>query len=281
MASAPLFGPDGDWTRTYLPDGRPPSVDSRIRLPAPAGTLRLLADEGPAVAYGGPLGRRSAAYLRTTGAPLDAADFAAYASMWTEPIEIDYRGVRAVSHPPNSCGIVALQTLRLLERFEPPTLSCYDGHGWADVVWVHLGLEASRLALAERDRWVADPDAMAAGSAEAMLSDERIGALASRLDRTHTMRPSTPTLPAGGGTAYITTADSEGAVVSLLEANYQGRTCRMVPRDRSSRWPIRAARDRLRRSDESARGILGAAGRAVLTTLATGRSHVTPRSGPP
>jgi gamma-glutamyltranspeptidase/glutathione hydrolase len=201
--------------------------------------------------------------------------------MWTEPIEIDYRGVRAVSHWPNSCGIVALQTLRLLERFEPPTLSRYDGLGWADVDWVHRGLEASRLALAERDRWVADPDAMAAGSAEAMLSDERIGALASRLDRTHTMRPSTPTLPAGGGTAYITTADSEGAVVSLLEANYQGRTCRMVPRDRSSRWPIRAARDRLRRSDESARGILGAAGRAVLTTLATGRSHVTPRSGPP
>jgi gamma-glutamyltranspeptidase/glutathione hydrolase len=220
--SAPILGTDGDWARTYLPEGRPPAVGSVVRLPALATTLRGIADEGPDVAYRGALGRRSARYLRDAGAPIDAVDFERQSSSWVEPISIDYRGVRAVSHPPNSCGIVALQTLGILTRFPPPSPAAYDGRGWSDADWIHLGLEASRLALAERDRWVTDPDAMADGAADAMLSDARIDELASRIDRVRVAEVTPVTAPAGGGTVYIATADADGGLVSLLESNFMG-----------------------------------------------------------
>ena len=84
------------------------------------------------------------------------------------------------------------------------------------------GVEASRLTLAERDRWVTDPDAMADGALEAMLSDDRIDELAARLDPARVAQPTPATLPAGGGTVYITTADADGSLVSLLESNFMG-----------------------------------------------------------
>jgi gamma-glutamyltranspeptidase/glutathione hydrolase len=220
--SASIFGTNGDWARTYLPAGHPPAVGAVVRLPALAATLGRIAADGADVAYRGPLGARSATYLREAGAPLDATDLERYRATWGEPIAIDYRGVTAVSHPPNSCGVVALQTLRVLSRFAPRPPEAFDGRGWSDADWVHLGLEASRLALAERDRWVTDPDAMAAGAIEAMLADERIDALAARIDPAHAAQPVAATLPAGGGTVYITTADQDGGLVSLLESNFMG-----------------------------------------------------------
>jgi gamma-glutamyltranspeptidase / glutathione hydrolase len=220
--SAAIFGTNGDWARTYRPYGRPPGIGSVVRLPALAATLRRIADEGPDVAYRGALGRRSAAYLREAGAPIDPVDFERFRSTWVEPIAIDYRGARAVSHPPNSCGVVALQTLGILSRRPPPSRDAYDGRGWSDVDWIHLGVETSRLTLAERDRWVADPDAMADGALEAMLSDDRIDELAARLDPERVAAPTPATLPAGGGTVYITTADADGSLVSLLESNFMG-----------------------------------------------------------
>jgi gamma-glutamyltranspeptidase/glutathione hydrolase len=117
---------------------------------------------------------------------------------------------------------VALETLAILERFEPPPPGVFDGRGVADARWVHIGLEASRLALADRDRWLTDPDAMAAGHLERMLSRERAIELAGRID-IERAAPVTPSaLPTGGGTVYLATADAEGGVVSLIESNSTG-----------------------------------------------------------
>ncbi|MFV2064909.1 MAG: gamma-glutamyltransferase, partial [Chloroflexota bacterium] len=151
-----------------------------------------------------------------------ASSMASHSSDWVTPIGIDYRGVRSISHPPNSVGVVALQTLGMLDRFEAPAAGSFDGSGWADSRWVHLGLEASRMALAERDAHVTDPASMPADTVAEMLSDELIDVLASRLDA-HQVRASRPSSsPPGGGTVYLTTADRWGGLVSLLQSNYQG-----------------------------------------------------------
>ena len=62
------------------------------------------------------------------------------------------------THRPNSSGLVALEILNILEQFEPPAPSVFGGGRGADTRWVHLGLEASKLAMADRDAHLTDPD---------------------------------------------------------------------------------------------------------------------------
>jgi gamma-glutamyltranspeptidase/glutathione hydrolase len=220
--AAGVFGVDGDWARTYRPDDRATLAGRTVRLPALARTLRALASEGPDFAYTGALAARTAEYFAARGVPIDATDLADHSSDWGKPIRLDYRGVASLSHPPNSVGVVALQTLGLLKRMPAPVGDAFDGQGWRDAAWIHAGLEASRLALMERDAWVTDPRSMPASTVETMLSDARLDALAARIDPAAAMPPAQGSLPGGGGTVYLTAADRWGNVVSLIESNYLG-----------------------------------------------------------
>lgn len=220
--SAEIFGADGDWGRTYRPEGHATVPGQTVRLPALARTLRTLATDGASVAYEGSLAARTAQYFAACGVPIDADDLAAHTSDWGTPIGLDYRGVRSLSHAPNSVGVVALQTLGLLARMPAPVANAFDGRGWSDAAWIHAGLEASRLALAERDAWVTDPRHMPEAAVDGMLSDERLDALLARIDPAAAMPLAPGSLPGGGGTVYLTAADGWGNVVSLIESNYQG-----------------------------------------------------------
>jgi gamma-glutamyltranspeptidase/glutathione hydrolase len=220
--AAERFGASGDWARTYRPDGRPWREGETVRLGALAGTLRTLAAEGPDTLYTGALAARAAAYLAERGSPVRLSDLEDHRSDWGTSIATTYRGVTCLSHPPNSCGPVALETLGILERFGAPPRDAFDGLGVADARWVHLGLEASRLALADRDRWLTDLDAMGPGDLDRMLSSERATELASRIDPERAAPVTPSTLPAGGGTIYLATADAQGGAVSLIESNYAG-----------------------------------------------------------
>ncbi len=219
---ATAFGEDGDWATTYRPPDRASTPGQTLRLPALKRTLRALSDEGPSAPYSGSIARSTASYFERRGAPISADDLAAHASDWDSPLSIDYRGVTSLSHPPNSVGVVALQTLGLLSRFAAPSPAAWDGRGWADAGWIHLGLEASRLALAERDAHVTDIAYMADGEVERMLSDLHIDRLAARIDPDRPMDPIAGTLPRAGGTIYLATTDQWGNAVSLLQSNYQG-----------------------------------------------------------
>ncbi len=220
--SALVFGDDGDWAHVYRPERRPRHPGALVRLPALERTLHRLVVEGPSAPYTGSVASAWADYLGTRGSPVGATDLAAHTSDWGRPLAADYRGLTALSHAPNSVGVIALQTLGLLARFAPPPADAFDGRGWADPGWIHLGLEASRLALVERDSYVTDPAWMQEGETEAMLSPERLDALAARIDPARAMHLDPGTLPGGGGTVYIATADRWGNAVSLLQSNYQG-----------------------------------------------------------
>ncbi|MEX1343459.1 MAG: gamma-glutamyltransferase family protein [Candidatus Limnocylindrales bacterium] len=220
--SAVVFGADGDWASVYRPDERARRPGALVRLPALERTLRALVAEGPSAAYDGSVADRTTAYFAARGVPIGRHDLAAHTSDWSVPLSADYRGLTSLTHAPNSVGVVALQTLRLLSRFGSPDPTAWDGRGWTDAAWIHLGLEASRLALAERDAHVTDPGHMAAGEVEAMLSSRRIDELADRIDAEQARPPRPGTLPAGGGTVYLATADRWGNAVSLLASNYQG-----------------------------------------------------------
>ncbi len=219
---AAAFGATSDWARSYRPHGRPWRPGEHVRLPALRETLRMIAAEGPAILYTGALARQAVTYLEGAGSPIRLGDLATHRSDWGMPISTTYRGWTSLSHPPNSCGVVALETLAILDHLEPPPATAFDGLGVADARWVHLGLEASRIALVDRDRWLTDLEHMEPGSLEQLLDRDRAKALAATIDPDRAS-PLTPSpLPGGGGTVYLCTADRDGGTVSLIESNYAG-----------------------------------------------------------
>jgi len=221
-AGAATFGTASDFSRVFRPHGRAWRVGERVALPSLGRTLRRLADAGPDDAYEGDLASSAAAYLGAAGSQVGRSDLAGHASTWADPIGTTYRGVESWTHPPNSCGAVALELLNVLETFDPPGRESFGPRGVTDARWAHLGLEAARLTLADRDTHLTDPDAMAPGALEMMLGRAHAAEMAARLDPRKARPIPGPAWLAGGGTVYLAAVDRWGGAVSLIESNYRG-----------------------------------------------------------
>ncbi len=210
----------------YRAGGRPWRLGERVRLPALAATLERLATVGLDDFYEGEIAARQAAALAAAGAACARSDLAAHASTWEAPLALDYRGVTATTHPPNSSGVIGLEVLNILRALPAPSPADFVPGGGGvtagpDLRWVHLGIEATKLALADRDAHLTDP---AFGSVPVdRLLDPAYGAgLARGIDAGHAADPPPATNPPGGGTIYLAAVDGEGNAVSLIESNYAG-----------------------------------------------------------
>ncbi len=215
------IGAGSGFEQVYRPHGRPWQPGERVRLPALASTLERLAEAGFDDFYDGDLGERQAIGLAAAGSAIAVDDLRGHTSTWTDPIATEYRGVRVTTHPPNSSGIVALELLNLLETFDAPSMSAFGADGVEDARWVHLGIEAAKLAMTDRDRWLTDP-AFLDIPVEQLISKDYARELAGRIDPLRASRPAAATNPRGGGTIYLATVDGEGNAVSLIESNYMG-----------------------------------------------------------
>jgi gamma-glutamyltranspeptidase/glutathione hydrolase len=213
--SVARFGTDGGWATVFRPLGRPWREGETIRLEPLARTLRRLAADGPADFYDGALGKRQAAFLAGAGGLITGEDLAAHTSTWTRPLGVPYRRALATSHPPNSSGVIALVALSIMGRFPPPK-------GEFDADWIHTAIEASRLALEDRERELAEPEAMAPDAVDRLLSTNHATELAAAIDprRSGIGRPSS--VPRGGGTVFLAAADRWGGLVSLIQSNWHG-----------------------------------------------------------
>ena len=215
------LGDGSGFEQVYRPSGRPWRPGERVRLPALAATLERLADVGFDDFYDGEVAERQASCLAAVGSTITVEDLREHTSTWTEPIETTYRGVRVTTHPPNSSGIVALEILNVLEAFEPPAAAAFGPDGVDDARWIHLGIEASKLAMADRDFHLSDPDFVDI-PVDTLLSKAHAAELARLVDPDRAARPPAATLPRGGGTIYLATVDGDGNAVSLIESNYMG-----------------------------------------------------------
>src|SRR5262245_14220905 len=143
----------------YQADGTPLPAGVLLRNPALAETLRLIAKDGADAFYRGRVAADIAATVATSPlhpVQMTQADLAGYEAKTREPVCAPYRQWRVCSMPPpSSGGIAVLQMLRLLERFDLKTMGTESAEA------VHLVAEAGRLAFADRDRYVADPDRIA------------------------------------------------------------------------------------------------------------------------
>ncbi len=215
------MGPGSGFEQVYRPKGRPWRPGERVRLPALASTLERLAEAGFDDFYDGEIAERQARGLAAVGCAVTSADLRAHTSTWTEPIATDYRGTRVTTHPPNSSGIVALELLNILEQFEPPSPAAFGPNGVDDARWIHLGIEAAKLAMADRDAHLSDPDFVEV-PVDRLGSKSHASDLARLIDPDRAAMPPASTLPRGGGTIYLATVDRNGNAVSLIESNYKG-----------------------------------------------------------
>lgn len=138
--------------RVFFPEGRMPRVGEVFRQPDLARTLKRIAAEGADVFYKGDIARGIARFYAENGGILAYEDLANYEASWVEPISVDYRGYQVYTQPPNSSGIAVLMQLRLLEGFDLKAL----GHNTP--AYLHVVGEVQRLAIADRNRYVADPE---------------------------------------------------------------------------------------------------------------------------
>ncbi len=210
---------------TYLVDGKPPVAGQLFRNPDLANTLELLGAEGRDAFYTGSIATTIDAYMQRIGGDLRYADLAAHQGEWVTPGHVNYRGYDVFELPPNGQGYAALQMLAILEHVEVGKLE----RGGPEVL--HYIVEAKRLAFEDVARWYADP-AFASAPLEALLSDayarERFGLIDEARASTN-LGPGEPKLEGPGDTTYLTVADADGMMVSLIQSNYRGMGSGLVP----------------------------------------------------
>lgn len=201
-----------------MPDGH-----SRFANPDLANTLELLARHGRDAYYRGPVARTIDRYMRRIGGWLRYEDLAAHEGEWVDPVCAPYRDVEVCEIPPNSQGVAALQTLRILEGVDLRAM------GFLSADSLHAQIEATRLAFADRAHFYGDP-AFTRFDVRRLLTDDYTAQRRAmiRMDRAMAPPPHAE-LRIDGDTTYLTTADASGMMVSLIQSNYRGMGSGLVP----------------------------------------------------
>lgn len=212
--NAAVLVPHAESRRDFLMDGRPPVSGTVHRQPRLAESLRRIARSGRDAFYRGPIAEEIVRFSRAHDGLLELEDFAEYRSEWVEPIFTDYRGVRVYEIPPNGQGITALMTLNILEQAKLGEMT------FLSTDHLHLVIEAFKLAVAERDEYVADP-AFNKLPVEEMLSKKFATKQYARIDpRQATRYPIQPTARAHRDTVYLSVVDRDRNAVSFINSLY-------------------------------------------------------------
>ncbi len=208
---------------TQGPAGVLPDGHGLFRNPDLANTLEQIATGGRDAYYRGPIARTIDTYMRRIGGWLRYDDLARHQGEWVDPICAPYRSVEVCELPPNSQGVVALQTLRILEAYNLREM------GFLSADSLHTQIEATRLAFADRAQFYGDP-AFTHFDTRSLLTDAYTAQRRAMISNDRAMPPPPHAeLRIDGDTTYLTTADSDGMMVSLIQSNYRGMGSGLVP----------------------------------------------------
>ena len=202
---------------TWMPGGVAPKKGEIFKNPDLAHTYRRIAAGGRDVFYRGEIADEIDAFMRANGGFLRKADLEAHTSTWVDPVSVNYRGYDVFELPPNGQGIAALQMLNILEGFDLRSM------GWHSPEALHVMIEAKKLAFEDRAKFYGDPE-FSDIPLEWLLSKEYAAERRALIDLERAASRVDAGNPAlqQGDTIYLTTADSEGNMVSLIQSNYRG-----------------------------------------------------------
>jgi gamma-glutamyltranspeptidase/glutathione hydrolase len=224
QASAERLAADPAAARTFLPGGTAPVMGEVFTNPRLAHSLELLARDGAAAFYSGPIAQAIAADMRARNGLLTAQDLADHSAEWVETISTRYRGVDVHEMPPSTQGVVALEMLNILEGFDIAAM----GHNSAD--YLHVVAEAKKIAFADRGAWLADRAFMPGDVLATLLSKDYAATRRAEIDLARAGAYASAAPPIGaaasadfagrdrGDTIYLSAADGQGNVVSFIQS---------------------------------------------------------------
>lgn len=206
----------------YMPNGKAPAKGEIFKNQYLAKTLELIAKNGRDEFYKGSIAKAIDAYMKRNGGFLSYDDLAAHKSEWIEPVSSSYRGYDIWELPPNGQGIATLQILNILEQYDIKSM------GFGSAEYMHLFIEAKKLAFEDRARYYADPDFVKVPYKQ-LISKEYAKERAKLINLNRSARSYDAGVLQTGNTIYLTVADSEGNMVSLIQSNYRGMGSGMTP----------------------------------------------------
>ncbi len=210
------------FAEVFLPNGQAPAKGEIFKNPYLANTLERIAKQGRDVFYRGEIAREIVEYLQAQGGFLSMQDFEDHTSEWVDPISTNYRGFDVWELPPNGQGTAVLQMLNVLEQYDISNM------GFGSPEYMHLFIEAKKLAFEDRAKYYADPKFNQL-PVEQLISKK----YARERSKLIQLEKASRSFPASeleqGNTIYLTTADKEGNMVSLIQSNYRGMGSGMTP----------------------------------------------------
>jgi gamma-glutamyltranspeptidase/glutathione hydrolase len=208
----------------YYPNGDVPIKGDVFKNPNLANTLEKIAKGGRDAFYKGDIAQTIDKFMKANGGFLSDKDLADHTSNWIDPVSTNYRGYDVWELPPNGQGIAALQMLNILEGYD------FSKIPWGSTEHVHLFTEAKKLVFEDRAKFYADMDFADVPVAE-LISKE----YAAERRKLINMNRAASAVEAGnpalkdGDTIYLTVADKDGNMVSLIQSNYRGFGSGMMP----------------------------------------------------
>ncbi|CAM1369094.1 gamma-glutamyltransferase [Tenacibaculum xiamenense] len=222
--SVPFFKSKGfpNIAETYINqnEGKLPKEGEIYKNPYLANTYRKIAKGGREEFYRGSIAKTIASFIKAQGGFLSTKDLASHKSEWVEPVSVNYRGYDVWELPPNGQGIAALQMLQILKGYD------FSNIEFGSAEHLHLFTEAKKLAFEDRAKYYADMDFFDVPLKQ-LLSDE-YGEERRKLIGERAGKYSAGKISAGE-TIYMTVADKEGTMISLIQSNYRGMGSGMVP----------------------------------------------------
>ena len=200
----------------YHPDGKIPDYGDIFRNPLLARSYEAIAADGAPAFYEGDIAVRIAAKSRELGGMMTTRDLRDHRATWVDPVSASYRGYDLWELPPNGQGIAALQIVNLLETFDIGSLEPNAAEH------LHLFIEAKKLAFEDRAQYYADPE-FADVPVDWLISKDYAHQRAKLIDpqrARNELRFGDPALDSD--TVYLTAADDQGNMISLIQSNYHG-----------------------------------------------------------
>ena len=210
--------------KVFMPNGKAPKKGEIFKNPALASTYKKIANKGRDIFYKGEIAEEIDQFMKENNGYLSYDDMANHKSNWIEPMSTNYRGYEVYQLPPNTQGVAVLQLLNILEAYDIRDM------GFASSEYIHTFVEAKKLVYEDRAKYYADPD----------FTNIPIDYLISRDYADKRRKLIDPNLAAktvtagdlpleNGDTIYLTVADKDGNMVSLIQSNYGDMGAGLTP----------------------------------------------------
>jgi gamma-glutamyltranspeptidase/glutathione hydrolase len=205
---------DPGLARTFMPNDKPVRVGDIFRNEDLAKFFEIIARDGAESFYKGQIAERIVKFSHEHGGRFSMRDFRNHTADWIEPVSTNYRGYDVWELPPNGQGIATLQILNLLEHFDISSMQPNSAEH------LHLFIEAKKLAFEDRAVYYTDMD-FADVPLKELISRDYAEKRVKLIDPKRAAQSVSPgRLKGSSDTVYLTTADKDGNMVSLIQSIY-------------------------------------------------------------